>query len=124
MKLPARLTDSHHLLFTMYHISCQRKADLGPVETPIGYTWLPLLRDGRLVVGDFQLPVSVEKPPPSYSMLHPDVQLPGMRWVDNHKGLFNVTLEAVSSIYTLVSTLLCFCIKPKFKESQNPPPDV
>lgn len=115
MKMPARLTDSHHLLFTMYHISCQRKADAGQaVETPIGYTWLPLLRDGRLAVGDFQLPVSMEKPPPSYSMLHPDVQLPGMKWVDNHKGLFNVTIESVSSIHTLVrffeTFIVLFCI--------------
>ncbi len=103
MRLPARLGDSHHLLFTLYHISCQKKVEMMPLETPIGYTWLPLLRDGRLVTGDFQLPVSLEKPPPSYSMLHPDVQLPGMRWVDNHKGLFSVVIEAVSSLHTLVS---------------------
>ncbi len=51
MKLPARLSDSHHLLFTFFHISCQRKDTTQPIETPIGYTWLPLLRDGRLVTG-------------------------------------------------------------------------
>jgi hypothetical protein len=106
MKLPARLTDAHHLLFTVYHVSCQKKlADSAapPVETPIGYTWLPLLRDGRLTVGEFALPVSLEKPPPNYSVLHPDVQLPGMKWVDNHKGLLSLALSSVSSIHTLVS---------------------
>lgn len=54
--------------------------------------------------GEFNLPVSVERPPCSYSMLSPDVQLPGMKWVDNHKGIFRVTLQAVSTIHTLVST--------------------
>lgn len=101
--MPARLADGHHILFSFYHISCQRKADMVPVETPIGYTWLPLLRENRLVTGEFSLPVSLEKPPSNYSVLHPDVMLPGMKWVDNHKGLFNVTLQAVSSLHTLVS---------------------
>ena len=106
LQLPARLGDDHHLLFTFYHISCQRK-EMTPTETPIGYTWLPLLRDGRLTVGDFSLPVSLEPLPGHYSMLHPDVQPQGMKWVDNHKGLFNITVDAVSSVHTLVSVTLC-----------------
>ena len=102
IRLPAKLGDGHHLLFTFYHISCQRKVEMTPIETIVGYTWLPLLRDGHLLTGEFCLPVSVEKPPPHYSLLHPEVQLPNMKWVDNHKGLFNVVIEAVSSIHTLV----------------------
>ena len=40
IKLPADLDDRHHLLFTFYHISCQKKQEAKdiPVETPIGYT--------------------------------------------------------------------------------------
>lgn len=38
MKLPAALGDQHHLLFTFYHISCQRKVDQTTVDTPVGYT--------------------------------------------------------------------------------------
>lgn len=30
------------------------------------------------------------------------VPLPGMKWVDNHKGVFNVEVVAVSSIHTQV----------------------
>ncbi|XP_019631396.1 PREDICTED: dedicator of cytokinesis protein 7-like [Branchiostoma belcheri] len=136
IKMPPHLSDNHHILFTFYHISCQRKQETGPVETPvgytrpqqliprklaqaiqetggpietpIGYTWIPVLANGRLQVGEFSLPVSMEKPPQSYSMLSPDsfskpnfgVQLPGMKWVDGHKGLFTVTLHAVSSVHT------------------------
>jgi dedicator of cytokinesis protein 6/7/8 len=110
IRLPARLGDGHHLLFTLYHISCQRKGEQGAaaggqLETVVGYTWLPLMRDGRLLTGEFCLPVSVEKPPAHYSMLHPEVMLPQMKWVDNHKGLFTVVIEAVTSIHTLVSEL-------------------
>ncbi|KAK1805280.1 hypothetical protein P4O66_019614, partial [Electrophorus voltai] len=99
MKIPANLTDNHHLLFTFYHISCQPKQNT-PLETPVGYTWVPLMQHGRLRTGSFSLPVSVEKPPPSYSVLTPDVQLPGMKWVDNHKSVFNVEVTAVSSVHT------------------------
>lgn len=38
IKLPANLGDQHHLLFTFYHISCQRKVEQTTVETPVGYT--------------------------------------------------------------------------------------
>uniref|UniRef100_A0A668ACQ8 Dedicator of cytokinesis 6 n=1 Tax=Myripristis murdjan TaxID=586833 RepID=A0A668ACQ8_9TELE len=99
MKIPANLTDNHHLLFTFYHISCQPKQNT-PLETPVGYTWIPLMQHGRLRTGSFSLPVSVEKPPPSYSVLTPDVSLPGMKWVDNHKGVFNVEVTAASSVHT------------------------
>ncbi|XP_052274365.1 dedicator of cytokinesis protein 7-like isoform X2 [Dreissena polymorpha] len=102
IRLPAHLTEYHHLLFTFYHISCQaKKGEPTPVETPVGYTWLPLMKDGRLYVGDFFLPVSVEKLPPNYCVLFPDIHtLPGMKWVDNHKGVFNVQIQAVSTVHT------------------------
>ncbi|KAJ3598731.1 hypothetical protein NHX12_000674 [Muraenolepis orangiensis] len=104
MKIPANLTDNHHLLFTFYHISCQPKQNT-PLETPVGYTWIPLMQHGRLRTGPFSLPVSVEKLPPSYSVLTPDVQLPGMKWVDNHKGVFNVEDPHLDKFFTLVYVL-------------------
>lgn len=100
MKLPANLGDQHHLLFTFYHISCQRKEEKTTVETPVGFTWLPVFRDGRLQTGEFCLPVMMEHPPPNYSYIPPDVLLPGTKWVDNHKGIFVVVLDAVSSVHT------------------------
>ncbi|XP_076870993.1 dedicator of cytokinesis protein 7 isoform X21 [Brachyhypopomus gauderio] len=99
IKLPPSLTDHHHLLFTFYHISCQQKQNT-PLETPVGYTWIPMLQNGRVRTGHFCLPVSLEKPPQSYSVLSPDVPLPGMKWVDNHRGVFNVEVVAVSTIHT------------------------
>lgn len=38
IKLPATLSDNHHLLFTFYHISCQRKVEQASVDTAVGYT--------------------------------------------------------------------------------------
>jgi hypothetical protein len=100
MKLPAALSDNHHLLFTFYHISCQKKVEQSSVDTPVGYTWLPLIRDGRLISGEFCLPVMLETPPKNYSYIPPDVYLPGTKWLDNHKGLFTVHLDSVSSVHT------------------------
>uniref|UniRef100_A0A8C4IME4 Dedicator of cytokinesis 7 n=1 Tax=Dicentrarchus labrax TaxID=13489 RepID=A0A8C4IME4_DICLA len=73
IKLPASLSDHHHILFTFYHVSCQQKQNT-PLETPVGYTWIPMLQNGRLRTGHFCLPVSLEKPPQSYSVLSPDDQ--------------------------------------------------
>uniref|UniRef100_A0A8C9AJ89 Dedicator of cytokinesis 6 n=1 Tax=Prolemur simus TaxID=1328070 RepID=A0A8C9AJ89_PROSS len=98
LRLPACVTENHHLLFTFYHVSCQPRPGTA-LETPVGFTWIPLLQHGRLRTGPFCLPVSVDQPPPSYSVLTPDVALPGMRWVDGHKGVFSVELTAVSSVH-------------------------
>lgn len=104
MKLPAHLTQSHHILFTIYHISCQRKQQpeqQTSVDTPVGYTWLPILRDGmQLVSGEFCLPVMLEPPPPNYSYIPTDVCLPGTKWLDNHKGVFTVIIQSESSLHT------------------------
>uniref|UniRef100_M3ZCM0 Dedicator of cytokinesis 6 n=1 Tax=Nomascus leucogenys TaxID=61853 RepID=M3ZCM0_NOMLE len=83
LRLPACVTENHHLLFTFYHVSCQPRPGTA-LETPVGFTWIPLLQHG----------LSVDQPPPSYS-----VALPGMRWVDGHKGVFSVELTAVSSVH-------------------------
>ncbi|XP_069594278.1 dedicator of cytokinesis protein 7 isoform X3 [Ranitomeya imitator] len=104
VRLPATLTDHHHLLFTFYHVSCQQKQNT-PLETPVGYTWIPMLQNGRLKTGQFCLPVSLEKPPQAYSVLSPEVPLPGMKWVDNHKGVFNVEVVSVSSVHMQDSSL-------------------
>ncbi|CAB3365687.1 Hypothetical predicted protein [Cloeon dipterum] len=100
IKVPCNLSNNHHLLFTFYHISCQKKSEQPTVETPIGYTWLPLLKDNCLQTGEFLLPITTEKPPPNYSYISPDVTLPNMKWLDNHKGVFSLVLGAESTVHT------------------------
>lgn len=115
IKLPANLSDQHHLLFTFYHISCQRKPVAAPelektVETPIGYSWLPLCRNGKLSSGEFNLPVMQEEPPPNYSYIFPDVLLPGTKWIDNHKPIFSLTVDPYSTIHPLDITIERFAM--------------
>lgn len=47
----------------------------------------------------------VEQPPENYSFIPPDVQLPGTKWLDNHRPVFTVTIDAVTSVHTLSSHL-------------------
>uniref|UniRef100_A0A674JM19 Dedicator of cytokinesis 8 n=1 Tax=Terrapene triunguis TaxID=2587831 RepID=A0A674JM19_9SAUR len=97
IKLPAKLTEKHHLLFTFYHISCQPKQG-ACVETLLGYSWLPILLNDRLQTGHYCLPVALDKLPLNYSMHSPES--PPIKWVEGHKGVFNVEVQAVSSIHT------------------------
>ncbi|OXB68198.1 hypothetical protein ASZ78_014144 [Callipepla squamata] len=67
IELPTQLHEKHHLLFTFYHVSCDnsskgstKKKDV--VETQVGYSWLPLIKDGRVVTNDQHIPVSANLP--------------------------------------------------------------
>uniref|UniRef100_A0A8C3URS3 Dedicator of cytokinesis 8 n=1 Tax=Catharus ustulatus TaxID=91951 RepID=A0A8C3URS3_CATUS len=97
IKLPAKLTEKHHLLFTFYHISCQPKQGTS-VETLLGYSWLPILLNDRLQTGHYSLPVALDKLPLHYSIHSPET--PPIKWVEGHKGVFIVEVQAVSSVHT------------------------
>uniref|UniRef100_A0A8B9CIW6 Dedicator of cytokinesis 8 n=1 Tax=Anser brachyrhynchus TaxID=132585 RepID=A0A8B9CIW6_9AVES len=97
IKLPAKLTEKHHLLFTFYHISCQPKQGAS-VETVVGYSWLPILLNDRLQTGHYCLPVALDKLPFHYSIHSPET--PPIKWVEGHKGVFNIEVQAVSSVHT------------------------
>ncbi|KTF94539.1 hypothetical protein cypCar_00040510 [Cyprinus carpio] len=63
IELPTQLNEKHHLLFTFYHISCDsstKKRDI--VETPVGSAWLPLLKDGRVVMSEQHISVASNLP--------------------------------------------------------------
>ena len=60
-----------------------------------------MMKDGSLQTGEFSLPVMLDPPPPNYLYISPEVMLPGTRWVDNHKGIFNLYIEAHTSVHTL-----------------------
>uniref|UniRef100_A0A3B4DSA7 Dedicator of cytokinesis 8 n=1 Tax=Pygocentrus nattereri TaxID=42514 RepID=A0A3B4DSA7_PYGNA len=103
IRLPARLTERHHLLFSFFHISCQQKQNQsGSVETLIGYSWLPILSNERLQMGQYCLPIALERLPVNYSMHSPEkmpTQVPPVKWMDSHKGLFSLEVQAVSSVH-------------------------
>ncbi|XP_034032698.1 dedicator of cytokinesis protein 9 isoform X8 [Thalassophryne amazonica] len=103
IELPTQLHEKHHLLFTFYHVSCEsnsKKKDL--VEAPVGSAWLPLLRDGRVIVSEQQLPVAANQPAGYLSSQDSITKYAGseIKWVDGGKPLFKVSTHLVSTIYT------------------------
>ena len=75
--------------------------------------WIPMLRDGKIQLGEFNLSVAADKPPAAYSQLSSDVALPNLKWIDGHKPVFRVNVSMVSSIHPKVrgQLYLYLCIK-------------
>uniref|UniRef100_A0A8C8SCD6 Dedicator of cytokinesis 11 n=1 Tax=Pelusios castaneus TaxID=367368 RepID=A0A8C8SCD6_9SAUR len=107
-ELPIHLHQKHHLLFTFYHVSCEintkasvKKQDT--IETPVGFAWLPLLKDGRIVTVEQHLPVSANLPPGYLSLgdtesrRQPSVDV---KWVDGAKPLLKIKIHLESTVYT------------------------
>ncbi|TNN08146.1 Dedicator of cytokinesis protein, partial [Schistosoma japonicum] len=116
IQLPAKLEESHYLLFTFYHVICQTKKleSSTSLETVIGYSWLPLLEQGCLKDRAVNLLVSVDKPSPALAMIRPDIKsisekfcMDACKWVDAHRELFNVSTTVVSSVYMQDALLEC-----------------
>uniref|UniRef100_A0A673AZ71 Dedicator of cytokinesis 10 n=1 Tax=Sphaeramia orbicularis TaxID=375764 RepID=A0A673AZ71_9TELE len=68
IELPTQLHEKHHLLFSFYHVTCDINAKTNAkrkeaLENPVGYAWLPLLKEGRLSTQEFNIPVSCNLPP-------------------------------------------------------------
>ncbi|XP_053916769.1 dedicator of cytokinesis protein 9 isoform X2 [Cuculus canorus] len=108
IELPTQLHEKHHLLFTFYHVSCDssskgstKKKDV--VETQVGYSWLPLIKDGRVVTNEQQIPVSANLP--SGYLSYQEVVTgkhsgPEIKWVDGGKQLLKISTHLVSTVYT------------------------
>ncbi|KAG5267635.1 hypothetical protein AALO_G00223920 [Alosa alosa] len=103
IELPTQLHEKHHLLFTFYHISCDsnaKKRDV--VETQVGSSWLPLLKDGRIIMNEQHIAVAANLPPGYLSCQEGVTKHPGpdVKWVDSGKPLFRVSTHLVSTIYS------------------------
>uniref|UniRef100_A0A674A9P0 Dedicator of cytokinesis 8 n=1 Tax=Salmo trutta TaxID=8032 RepID=A0A674A9P0_SALTR len=102
MALPARLTERHHLLFTFYHISCQQKQNqTGASETLIGYSNIPPLsaEHSPSLCRTFSLRFLIcQSLYLSLQRITP--QVPPVKWMESHKGVFNLEIQAVSSVHT------------------------
>uniref|UniRef100_A0A674DS89 Dedicator of cytokinesis 9 n=1 Tax=Salmo trutta TaxID=8032 RepID=A0A674DS89_SALTR len=106
IELPTQLNEKHHLLFTFFHVSCDsnskastKKRDV--VETQVGYAWLPLLKDGRVIMNESHVPVAANLPTGYLSCQEVvSKQHPEIKWVDGGKPLFKVSTHLVSTVYT------------------------
>ncbi|VDK40732.1 unnamed protein product [Taenia asiatica] len=136
--LPIVLTRRHHLLFRFYHVRCDLTANSAeknastkkPLESSTGFAWLPILNeDGSLVSGTISLPISQDLPKgyldatakstrrllfshqsSSSSMGNGVCPTVGIEpaWLDNKRSLFTLTLEPVSTMYSLDAKLVSF----------------
>ncbi|XP_024606355.1 dedicator of cytokinesis protein 11 [Neophocaena asiaeorientalis asiaeorientalis] len=108
IELPIHLHQKHHLLFTFYHVSCEintkgttKKQDT--VETPVGFAWVPLLKDGRIITFEQQLPVSANLPPGYLNLNDAESRRQSnvdIKWVDGAKPLLKIKSHLESTIYT------------------------
>ncbi|XP_077444428.1 dedicator of cytokinesis protein 11 isoform X2 [Stigmatopora argus] len=97
LELPVHLHEKHHVLFTFYHISCESSSKKREaVESLVGYSWLPLLKDGRMQSTELQLPVAATLPS---GYLGQDTKKPDLKWVENAKLLFKMRSRVASTIY-------------------------
>uniref|UniRef100_A0A669QSU9 Dedicator of cytokinesis 9 n=1 Tax=Phasianus colchicus TaxID=9054 RepID=A0A669QSU9_PHACC len=111
IELPTQLHEKHHLLFTFYHVSCDnsskgstKKKDV--VETQVGYSWLPLIKDGRVVTNDQHIPVSANLPSGYLSYQEVGVGKhsgPEIKWVDGGKQLLKISTHLVSTVDSTVA---------------------
>nr|XP_055053130.1 dedicator of cytokinesis protein 11 isoform X2 [Misgurnus anguillicaudatus] len=105
IELPVHVHERHHVLFTFYHISCElgtkttTKKREG-VETLVGYSWAPLIKDGRMQSSELQLPVSANLPAGYISGQESKKSSLDIKWVDNAKSLFKVRTNVASTIYS------------------------
>uniref|UniRef100_A0A7N8XNN0 Dedicator of cytokinesis 9 n=1 Tax=Mastacembelus armatus TaxID=205130 RepID=A0A7N8XNN0_9TELE len=107
IELPTQLHEKHHLLFTFYHVSCDSNSKASTkkreqVETQVGYAWLPLLKDGRVIMNESHFPVAANLPAGYLSCQEGAGKHSGpeIKWVDGGKPLFKVSTHLVSTVYT------------------------
>ncbi|KAM4537330.1 dedicator of cytokinesis protein 11 isoform 2-T2 [Odontesthes bonariensis] len=103
IELPVHMHEKHHILFTFYHISCDSSTKASSkkrdgVESLVGYSWMPLHKDGRMQSSEVQLPVAATLPA-GYLCQDCKKSQPDIKWVENGKMLFKVRSRVASTIY-------------------------
>uniref|UniRef100_A0A8C6Q994 Dedicator of cytokinesis 11 n=1 Tax=Nothobranchius furzeri TaxID=105023 RepID=A0A8C6Q994_NOTFU len=103
IELPVHVHEKHHILFSFYHISCESSSKASSkkkegVECLVGYSWMPLLKDGRMQSSELQLPVAAVLPT-GYLCQESRKSQPDLKWVENAKPLFRVRSHVASTIY-------------------------
>uniref|UniRef100_A0A8C2QGQ0 Dedicator of cytokinesis 9 n=1 Tax=Cricetulus griseus TaxID=10029 RepID=A0A8C2QGQ0_CRIGR len=108
IELPTQLHEKHHLLLTFFHVSCDNSTKgstkrKDAVETQVGYSWLPLLKDGRVVTSEQHIPVSANLP--SGYLGYQELSMgrhygPEIKWVEGGKPLLKISTHLVSTVYT------------------------
>ncbi|XP_034636613.1 dedicator of cytokinesis protein 10 isoform X7 [Trachemys scripta elegans] len=129
IELPTQLHKKHHILFSFYHVTCDINAKANAkkkeaLETPVGYAWLPLLKDAQLASQEHNIPVTTCLPPSYLNFQDPaNGKQSGsdIKWVDSGKLLFKVSSFVVSTVNTqdpYLNTFFQECQKREMDLSQ------
>ncbi|EGG25220.1 DOCK family protein [Cavenderia fasciculata] len=96
VKLPTQLTTKYHILFSYYHIVCNKKKEKEESEQLVGYSFLPLYGQSEKKLVDnglHNLPVVLGIPKDGY------LKKDDLDYLENGKNLFKLNLRLNSSIY-------------------------
>jgi hypothetical protein len=104
IKLPARLSPRHNLLFTFYHVPCQ--VGKNAEEFVVGYAFYPILVKGRILEKDIQIPIVSELPPKFLSSSASETMKNSV--IDGKKIVIKFRIRLVSSVYTTDKHLNAF----------------
>eukprot|EP00005_Dracoamoeba_jomungandri_P000359 CAMPEP_0174256434 /NCGR_PEP_ID=MMETSP0439-20130205/5662_1 /TAXON_ID=0 /ORGANISM="Stereomyxa ramosa, Strain Chinc5" /LENGTH=553 /DNA_ID=CAMNT_0015339029 /DNA_START=1102 /DNA_END=2760 /DNA_ORIENTATION=+ len=96
--LPNHLTESHHLLFTIYYLSINKSGSLSPSKPShcLGYAFLPVLQHGR-ILGQKQNLAITTKLPEDYT--HPE-NYHTIKWMEGGKGLLKIRSTVESNVFS------------------------
>ncbi|XP_041419798.1 dedicator of cytokinesis 10 S homeolog isoform X10 [Xenopus laevis] len=107
IELPTQLHEKHHILFSFHHVTCDINAKANAkkkeaLETPVGFAWLPLFKNGQLTSQDHFISVAASLPSKYLSCEDVTAGKGGsdLKWVDGGKSLFKVSNLVVSTVYT------------------------
>jgi hypothetical protein len=117
VKLPARLTPRHNLLFTFYHVPCQ--VGKNNEEFVVGYAFYPILVKGRILEKDIQIPILSELPPKFLSSAANETMKSLI--IDGKRIVIKFRIRLVSSVNTTDKYLNAFFQeyrKPKLDKAQ------
>ncbi|XP_065177359.1 dedicator of cytokinesis protein 11-like [Sycon ciliatum] len=116
VELPVNVHRKLHLLFTFCHVSCEQpkgsvKKTATPPETIVGYSWLPLVVNSKLVTSEQNLSISsilpmnylsIPSSPESTTGTGPRASsgsvVSAAKWIDGGKALFRINVNFSSTV--------------------------
>lgn len=107
LRLPDMLTESHHLIFTFYHVSCKIDDKKGDKEKIVGCAWLPLMKTHQIKTGMIDLFVAADLPKDYFTtnsngdahwMVPQFPNTSKVKWLDSKASLFSVSIKLASTL--------------------------
>ncbi|KAI0978958.1 hypothetical protein GJ496_000784 [Pomphorhynchus laevis] len=99
IEVPARTNNGMHLLFTFFHVSCQRKDNHEPpLESVIGYSWICIDSFIKNRIANISLPIAFELTE-NYYTNQATAENTLIRWIDNGRSLFSFHSIFISTIH-------------------------